>query len=272
VRLREKPSSRRQRGINPRTQAPPGDRSEGGWTGPRAKFLLSGLGVCSQCGSRYEGYTRYGKRLEDGSRQKTYHYACGGYIRHGRSVCTLGAVPQDELEESVTRALVGFYARYRGKDARDRIYEALGAQLGNDRQNLARKRKSLQGRLSRLDRSTRNLLDNITAVNRDLVDRRLAELDEKRKRLAAELESLEHRTPTEAEVAETARQTARFAASLGTTLRRGPLAERQAAVRRIVRRIVIDAGDRRLRIDLHVLPVGLDGPAPSSTQTVSVTF
>ncbi len=50
------------------------------------------------------------------------------------------------------------------------------------------------------------------------------------------------------------------------------LAECQAAVRRSVRRIVIDAADRRLRIDLHVLPVGLDGPAPGSTETVTVTF
>ncbi len=73
-------------------------------------------------------------------------------------------------------------------------------------------------------------------------------------------------------MAETVRQTARFAASLGSTLRQGPLAERQAAVRRCVRRIVIDAEARRLRIDLHVLPGGLDGPAPGSTETVTVTF
>ncbi len=130
----------------------------------------------------------------------------------------------------------------------------------------------MQGRLSRLDGTTRNLLDNITAANRDLVDQRLAELDEKRKHLEAELESLEHNALTEAEVAETVRETARFAANLGTTLRQGPLAERQAAVRRCVERIAVDADDRRLRIDLHVLPGGLDGPAPGSTETVTVTF
>ncbi len=68
------------------------------------------------------------------------------------------------------------------------------------------------------------------------------------------------------------RQTARFAASLGSTLRQGPLAERQAAVRRCVERIAVDADDRRLRVDLHVLPVGLDGPAQGSTQTITVGF
>ncbi len=73
-------------------------------------------------------------------------------------------------------------------------------------------------------------------------------------------------------MAETVRQTARFAASLATTLQQGPLAERQAAVRRCVRRIVIDAEHRRLRLDLHILPGGLDGPAPGSTETVTVTF
>ncbi len=169
-------------------------------------------------------------------------------------------------------ALVSYYDRYKGTDARDRIAEAVGVQLGTDRTELARRRKSLQGRLSRLDGTTRNLLDNITAANRELVDRRLAELAEKRTHLVAELVSLEHNALTEAEVAETVRQTARFAANLGSTLRQGLLAERQAAVRRCVRRIVIDAGECRLRIDLHVLPVGLDGPAPGSTETVTVTF
>jgi hypothetical protein len=114
--------------------------------------------------------------------------------------------------------------------------------------------------------------DNITAANRDLVDRRRAELNEKRKHLEAELESLEHNALTDAAVAETVRQTARFAANLETTLRQGPLAERQAAVRRCVKRIAVDADDRRLRFDLHVLPGGLDGPAPGSTETVTVTF
>ncbi len=83
---------------------------------------------------------------------------------------------------------------------------------------------------------------------------------------------MEHKALTEAEVAETVRQTARFAASLGSTLRQGPLAERQAAVRRCVERIAVDADDRRLRIDLHVLPVGLDGPAQGSTETITVGF
>ena len=53
---------------------------------------------------------------------------------------------------------------------------------------------------------------------------------------------------------------------------RGPLAERQAAVRRCVKRIVIDAEERWLRIDLHALPVGLDGPAQGSTETITIGF
>lgn len=133
------------------------------------------------------------------------------YSRRGRSVCTLGVIPRGMFGEAVNAALVSDYDRYRGTDARDRIAEAVGTQLGTDRTELARRRKSLQGRLSRLDGTTRNLLDNITAANRDLVDRRLAELAEKCKHLEAELESLEHHALTKAEVAETVRQTARFA-------------------------------------------------------------
>ena len=40
------------------------------------------------------GYTRYPSRTNS-LREKTLHYGCGGYIRHGRSVCTVGAVHKE---------------------------------------------------------------------------------------------------------------------------------------------------------------------------------
>ncbi len=81
----------RKRLTAPRTRSSLNQRPSNGATGPRAKFLLSGLGRCSRCGNRYQGYTRYPRPLRqespNGTRRKTLHYACGGYIRQGRATC-----------------------------------------------------------------------------------------------------------------------------------------------------------------------------------------
>ena len=269
-RLQEQPSSRLQRGINPRTGAPAGERI-GGWTGPRAKFLLSGLGVCSNCGSRYEGYTRYGNIGGDnGARGRTFHYACGGYIRHGRSMCTLGAIPKDALEEAVIKTLVDFYARYAGKSARTRIAEAVGIHINEDRDQIVKQQKKLESRLKRIDKTTRNLLDNITATNRQLVDQRLEELNKERERLETQIESLERLALTEAEVHELVAETARFVACLEPSLREGALDQRQAAVRRCVVQIVIDRQMHEAKIEVHVLPTSVGGPVGAATDTVVV--
>ncbi len=49
-------------------------------------------------------------------------------------------IPRGSVEEAVIAALVSYYDRYKGTDARDRIAEAVGAQLGTDRKELARRR------------------------------------------------------------------------------------------------------------------------------------
>ena len=146
--LLSKPSSARQRGVNPRVtpsisiaQSVESHRAAGGGlqsTGPKAKFLLSGLVDCARCGCRYEGRTRYGRKLRaDGSKARSFEYACGGYVRHGRSVCTVGSIAQLALEESVVRAVVAHYSGFRGEDARERIAAALDVQIGVEQSEVA---------------------------------------------------------------------------------------------------------------------------------------
>ncbi|UCD73780.1 MAG: recombinase family protein [Phycisphaerales bacterium] len=267
TRLEEEPASKRQRGINPRTGEEAGKRT-GGWTGPKAKFLLSGLCTCSRCGSRYEGLTRYGNRSTDGERRRTLHYGCGGYIRHGRHCCTLGALPKDGLEEAVITSLVEFYGRYAGEDAEKRIAEVVGLQIDGDRDRISKRRKSLKAKLIRVDKTTRNLLDNITKANRDLVDQRLAELTKEREQLETKIESLDHLTLTEAEVGDLDADTRRFVACLGPSLREGPLDQRQAAARRCIDGIVIDRRKGEARIQVRVLPTIAGSQAGLETEVI----
>ncbi|HEV7297920.1 MAG TPA: recombinase family protein [Tepidisphaeraceae bacterium] len=162
------PESHRQRGTHPQQRS--------GVTGPKAKFLLSGLITCGRCGGRYEGITQR-LRTKDlhGNTNKSYFYACGNAIRRGPGVCTFGQVSRDGLERAVVAAVVRFYdERYGGSLAK--IRRAIEAMLGEDRTRAAATQGELSLRLAKVEGTVRNLLDNITAANRAMVDRRLVEL------------------------------------------------------------------------------------------------
>lgn len=274
--LKEKPDSIRQRGVNQRTghAVDPSKLALSGvhWTGPRAKFLLSGLITCPRCGSRYEGRIDYGARPKNERRQRTrrYVYGCGGYIRLGRSHCSFGAVRQDLLEELVIRRVVEFYDRYAGPVGREKIAEALNFQLGANQEQIKDKRKGLAAKSKKIEKTTRNLLDNITATNRDLVDRRIEELRREQEQLEREIEAVELSEATSNEFDGAIDEASGFVSGLDGSLRQGPMDLRQSAVRRCVAQIRIDAESRRAVLEIRVLPFLVDGSCLNLIEKISV--
>lgn len=266
-RLAAKVESRSQRGINTRTGEPVCEEPpDGAWTGPRAKFLLSGLISCSRCGSRYEGYTRRAtRRDENGQRIKTLHYACGGYIRHGRATCTLGAVDRDQLEDAVIAAMLDAYAPFRGSDAKARVADAIKERLGADRAAGNKQRRKYESQLRKLESTMRNLIDSLTPVNKAHVDRRLAELESQRQQLELKLQSLQQQVLSEHQADLLVREARSFARGLPATLSGEDLDERRAAVRRCVEGIEIDLERDRATVTLRTLPadLGADDDAPA---------
>ncbi len=240
--IEAKPASESQRGVDQRSgTAAGGDREfrtvggVGGWTGPRSRFLLSKLVTCARCGSRYEGYTmRSSKAAADGERVKTYYYACGGYIRRGKSVCDLGEVPQLKFEDAVIRAVVGYYQRYTGEDGKLVLGTEIRKLLGVEGDEVGQTQEKLKKQLDKLDATTRRLLDNITPANTAAVERRLREIDVERVTVAAKLEALERVGLSKAEVRDLIHETSGFISGLEARLREGPLGNRQAALRRCV--------------------------------------
>ena len=275
-RLREEQeASRLQRGINPRTGERVGAvasvEPSGGWTGARAKFLLSGLMTCAQCGSRYEGHSQYRKGLdENGHRKRTLGYACGGYIRHGRHVCEIGRIEKDLLERTVIDAVVNHYGPFTGEQAHQRIAEALEQQIGGEVKQVAKTQAQIKSRLRTIDKKIRAMLDNITKTNRDLIDTRIGELSLERERLESKLESLAHLALSQEEQEQIIAETSRFIASLPSSLTERPLDDRQAAIRRCVDGIVVDRTDGTLRIELRTVPTVAGGSLAPSTETVLV--
>jgi len=66
----------------------------------RRPYTLSGLCVCGNC-----GYKLVGQGKTSGKGYKANYYACSGYIRCGRSVCSSLYVPTEQLEAVVLKAI-----------------------------------------------------------------------------------------------------------------------------------------------------------------------
>jgi DNA invertase Pin-like site-specific DNA recombinase len=247
-----RPASARQTGVNPRSGLPAGSPDH---TGPRARFLLSGLVRCSRCGSVYEGRReRPGRSTPSGS----HGYACGGYIRQGRSVCSRGFIRQDELERTVVDAALAEYERFDGAGGRAALRAAIGRILGAERASIKRERRDVESELGGLEATIRNLLDNITPANRAMVDRRLGELAFERRGLEHRVEGLDTLAVAHACADAAVSETAAFLQRLPDLLRSDDPEERQAAIRRCVEGVVIDRDAGRAVVAVRRVP---NGPA-----------
>ena len=266
-------ASKLQIGINPRTGEPAKGHEPAGvaWVGPKAKYLLSGLMVCARCGNRYEGHTQYRKQLDaHGKRKRSFGYACGGYIRHGKSVCRIGRFAKEQLEETVVRAIIEFYDCYRGKHGLGRIKEALDQCAGGDAGQVQASMEECQKRLREIDRITRSLLDNITKANRHLVDQRIEELGREREKVEARIESTRHLVMSRTEREEVVRQVGRFVEAIESGLRQGALEERQLIVRQCIHRIEADHEAESLKLALRTLPLAAGLTQSNALETLDV--
>jgi len=272
--LVSKPESRLQQGINPRTGLEAGEPELAAHIagGAKAKFLLSGLILCPRCGSKYEGRINYGKRPpeERAQRKKTYVYGCGGHIRKGKSVCTLGALSRPALEHAVIDAVVKFYEPLRRADAAEKIAAALRTRCDGAANTIEQSRSTELRRLRKLDILVRNLLDNITARNRELVDRRIEEFDREREVIERRIEALDQQAMSEAEIDEIAAETTDFLQDMDHTLRSGHADERKAALRRCIHQLLVHPEVDAATVMVRPIPTGSGSRHDGAAQELRV--
>lgn len=107
------------------------------------KYVLSGLLVCSECGSPYRRITY----MPDG--QKRFVWRCLNRIEHGRRICKHSAtVDEQELQAAVTAALNGML---RQREARDTLADCVASALAgtgddNSLPTVEAQLRALQGR------------------------------------------------------------------------------------------------------------------------------
>ena len=270
--LEAKAESISQRGVDQRLGQPAQQdfRKVGDHSGPRARFLLSRLVTCAKCGSRYEGFTQRARPDKNGQVAKTFYYACGGYIRRGKSVCGLNAVPQEQLEEAVIEAVLDHYARYNGEPGKRLLAKEVRSLLGLEDDQVGESQKTVRAELAKVESTTRRLIDNVTPGTRAVAERRLKELEAERVRQTAKLESLERLGMSKAEVADLIEETTAFIARLEPTLREGPLEERQAAMRRCVDGVELDHAKSVATVGVRPVPMDGSPNCPARMARVAV--
>jgi len=243
-------------------------RPEGGWSGMRARFLLSGLVRCGRCDGRYQGVTRSsGKRRPDGTRYKHRYYGCGGYIARGRKACQFGPLSQEKLENAVIEAVLAFYReRYLGEGGWDRLAAAVRVQLGCEARDIAEARKRLDADRERIESNIAALLDNMSAETRDLIEERLGHLRKEREALKIRSAELERLSLREAEVQDMVQELAAFIAGLEVTLRQGVNDAKVAAIRRCVERVEVKPDGATIELAIRELPK----PGCGKTRSVAV--
>ncbi|MCA9280976.1 MAG: recombinase family protein [Phycisphaeraceae bacterium] len=230
-------------------------RPIGGWSGMRARFILSGLVRCGRCGGKYQGVTRTSGNLRpDGTKYKHRYYGCGGYIARGRQACEFGAIPQESLENTVIEQVLKFYReRYQGDGGLDRLAAAVREHLGHEATDIADARSRLEADRQRTDSNIAALLDNMSAETRELIEERLADLRKQRDRLKSRADELERLALKEAQVQDIVQDLGAFIAGLEVTLRQGVNDKRMAALRRCVMEVVVDS--EPLQLSIRILPL-----------------
>jgi DNA invertase Pin-like site-specific DNA recombinase len=240
------------------------ERITGGWNGARSRFILSGLIRCEVCGNRYQGLTRTkGKPRMDGTSCKNHHYACGGYIARGNSVCQFRPVQKERIEQAVIDAVLGFYRQYEGKAGEQLLTETVQQHIGVEAQDVAAARKRVETDRRKIESSIANLLDNITTKTRDMAEQRLAELRKERDALQVRGDELERLAAQQHELKATVHDLRKFLNSLEFTFKHCLPEEQKVALRQCVRAIHVNA-DYGWRIGINSLPnhasraVGID--------------
>jgi len=255
----------------------PPPQPEGGWPGarsPKARFLLSGLCRCAKCGSRYEGHgAPTGNRTSDRPREKVWSYACGGYIRHGRSTCQRGGVGQRMLEHGVVNAVRAYYERFASVEGRNDLGREVDRLLLGEGAGRDDAKARLTKRIDKIDRSVRNLLDNISPATKDMAERRLLELEREKSECSRELVALESLTATRREARAMADEAGGFLISMVEMLGSEPgdrAAAIAAALRRCVQQVTVDAAGGSATLHLRTLPVLAAGPAFQTVEQVTI--
>ncbi len=228
--------------------------------GARSPYLLSGLVTCGRCGQNFQGRTvNSTKRRKDGSKIKTYYYACGAWVMKGQSACGKFLLRRDPVEAAildlVQARLEALVSGEGEKILRRYIDDEIAAQTTDP----ARESAEVRDRIDEIDRKADLLLEGLSADARGFVEAKLRKLAAEKSRLEARLAGLDAapREPIEGETILAEGLAA--LRELPRLLAAGDYEERKELVRAFVAGITVVPDELRLDLQIRKIPTVLPG-------------
>ncbi len=149
--------------------------------GAKSSYLLTGLIQCDRCGHYWQGYsTVKGKLRKDGTKVKTYYYACNGYVSKGNAVCHRSVIAQEALENWVLdqiAEIIGSYVRDGGEnELRAMIRQELSATATREGASGELTLETIAARKRDISQQVSGVLGSISEANREFVNTHLETL------------------------------------------------------------------------------------------------
>jgi len=231
--------------------------------GAKSRYLLSGLIQCDRCGHYWQGYsTTKGRARKDGTKVKTYYYACNGYVSKGNAVCHRSVISQETLDNWVLDQIDDIIQRYLRNGGEEELRGMIRQELtANATCEQAQGRMTLDTIATRkreLSQTVTTVLSNISDANRDFVNAHLEtlrqEMDELQqqedavRRQAAQREMLDEAVDSQYSLA---CQRIRMARNV---LLAGTIEEQRLIIRAFLRKIHFDPDTRTGTAEFWLIP------------------
>jgi hypothetical protein len=210
----------------------------------RGTYLLTGLIQCVHCHHRFQGFLH--------KPTGNAYYVDGGYINKGKSVCKWFSIRRDILESFVISSVKGFFL---DPGFVNRVADYVN-EFNESQPTAIQKRLESIGDILRENNVK---IENLLAVAEEgsglkIIVSRLKELEEIQQKLQEERRRLEKDRPPTLNIDIVTKATKAFLTSFERRFDDAPVMERKELLRRMVKLILVDREERKVRCYIRRLP------------------
>jgi DNA invertase Pin-like site-specific DNA recombinase len=237
-------------------------------SGLRSPFLLSGLMTCGRCGQRYQGRTvNSTKKRKDGSKIKSFYYACGGWVMKGPTCCQKFLLRQQPLEDILLETIRGRLDALLAGEGEALLRQFINEEIAAQGADPRREMQLVQQRLAEIDQKANVLLENMSADTKAFIESKLRDLGTEKRRLQSRLETLDTAPYNAIDANAVLQDGLASLANLPRLMESASLEERKEFVHAFIGGVTVRPDEARLDIQVKAIPVL--GTANSSVGVVA---
>ena len=236
-------------------------------------YLLSGLIHCARCGHKYHGrYVAKGNLRKDGSRPKTYYYACNSYINGKRADCPGSVFRREPLEADILGRVRSRLNLILNNGGRDRVRALIAGEIEADRPDIKAERRDVDKRINAINGKIDTLLESLTPENKRFVDPKLVTLGDERDMLEGRLRELEGMRGEEVDANVLADEIMATVSGFDDLFPHGTVEEKKELIGLFVEKIELDSVARAGKVHMKRFPMPTKGTGKSFGMVAGARF